>query len=299
MSAPGKVMILGHSGFIGRHLVEYFHRHSPGRRLILHALPEMDLTRTDEAVRLAGEIDRDTVVVMLSGIKRQLGDSEDIFQRNMAMATNLARILSEHPAGRLVFISSAAVYGEEVHNTAITEETPVNPMSYYGIAKFASECIFRKLEREKGIPLVCLRPPLVYGPGDESRSYGPAGFIKTALEGGTITLWGEGDELREFLYVGDLARLLYEVAFSGFSGVLNAASGQSHDFREVLAAVEGAIGERVTVRSRPRTRRKVDNVFRADRLYAVVPGMTFTPLPDGVRLTVAAERDAQLHAGRG
>ena len=119
------------------------------------------------------------------------------------------------------------------------------------------------------------------------------------MEGGTITLWGEGDELREFLYVGDLARLLYEVAFSGFSGVLNAASGQSHDFREVLAAVEGAIGERVTVRSRPRTRRKVDNVFRADRLYAVVPGMTFTPLPNGIRLTVAAERDAQLHAGRG
>ena len=138
--------------------------------------------------------------------------------------------------------------------------------------------------------LAIVRPPLVYGPGDVSRSYGPAGFIKTALEHKPIVLWGEGDELREFLFVDDLARILAGLVNSDYAGVLNAATGQSHNFLEIITVLKDVFGADLPVDQRPRSKRKIDNAFDNSRLRQVLPELTFTPLAAGIRRTIAAER---------
>ena len=66
-------------------------------------------------------------------------------------------------------MSSAAVYGEDIDNLNITEETPINIRSYYGNSKYASERLFcQVLSCSSSLPLAILRPPLVYGKGDEN-----------------------------------------------------------------------------------------------------------------------------------
>ena len=291
MTEISRVLVLGHTGFIGLHVVEQFRRLSPELQVTGFSHPELDLTQLAAArAVLAPHMEPSTAVVVLSGIKRQLGDTPEIFQKNLSMILNLGQLLEERPVARVVFVSSGAVYGEELDDTAISESTPVHPVSFYGIAKYASEGLLERSCRARNIPLISVRPPLVYGPGDASSCYGPVVFVRTALADKPVTLWGEGDELREFLYVSDLARIIQGLALQRSEGVLNAVTGRSRTFRDILAALEAVLGRPLQVESKPRSKRKVDNAYDNARLKRLLPGFSFTSLEDGVRMTLEAER---------
>lgn len=287
-----RILVLGHSGFIGRRVMALLgqetRRHNPSCEVVGLSYPEVDLANAESARKIEPLLDERTALIMLSGIKRQLGDDADIFRRNMDMVLHMTACLERNPAGRVIFISSAAVYGEEVHNLAISERSPVCPQSYYGIAKFAAERVLHAwAASQTGVSLACVRPPLVYGPGDESRSYGPSGFIHAARNGQTITLWGDGSELREFVFVDDLARLLAELVFSGYDGMLNAASGLPASFQAILDCLRVHFPD-MTVQEKPRSKSKVDNGFDATRLRSAFPDFAFTPIEEGLMLTVQA-----------
>ena len=81
---------------------------------------------------------------MCSFIKKQYGDNIDLFKKNMAMIMNLCRVIEERPIKRFIYFSSVEVYGDDIENTDITELTPVNPSTYYGVAKYAGEKLFKK-----------------------------------------------------------------------------------------------------------------------------------------------------------
>ena len=178
-----KVVVLGHSGFIGRHLMKAFTQRFPAVEIVGRDLPEVDLRNPDSACRLADDFDEQTAVVMLAFIKRQLGDTLSAYENNTGMVKNLCRVLARHPVGRLLYFSSAAVYGEDIHNRRITEETPICPTSYYGMAKFSSErLLWKTLSSQENSSLVILRPTTIYGPGDSPQAYGPVGFLNAALQ---------------------------------------------------------------------------------------------------------------------
>lgn len=288
-----RVVVLGSGGFIGTHLCAELRRIAPEVELVGRSLPMLDLTVEEQAQRLAELFTPDTGVVSLAAIKRQLGDNLDSFSANLKIATNLARLLAGRPVARFVFLSSAAVYGEETTNPAITEDTAPRATSYYGMAKFASELLLRKAaESHERSALLCVRPPLIYGPGDQG-GYGPTGFIKSALRGEPVVLWGDGTELREFVYVGDAVRVLARLVFHDCVGVVNLAAGRSYNYLDALAAVQACVPLREPATSRARSKGKADHGFDNARLRMLLPDLQFTTLTEGVRLTVAAQREAQ------
>jgi UDP-glucose 4-epimerase len=289
-SADGKqirrIVILGHSGFIGTHLMEAFADASVETSGL--AFPEVDLTRADCRSQLSDTFDDGTAVVLCSAIKRQFGDTIESFRQNTAIIENVAAAIAERPIARVAFMSSAAVYGEETHNTSITEETPVNPTSYYGIAKFTGECLLRKAFSGPGSPsLVCFRPPLIYGPGDPGRTYGPSGFSAAVSEGQPVTLWGDGTELREFLYVKDACSMIRHLTLGSFSGTVNLVSGTSFSFVDVIDSLRKAASREIPVVRRDRTKNKADNAFEARLVRSLLPAdFAHTPLDRGVALTL-------------
>jgi len=289
-----RVVVLGSGGFVGTHLCAELQRIALEVELVGRSLPVLDLTVEEQAKRLAELFTPDTAVVSLAAIKRQLGDNLDSFTANLKIATNLARVLASRPVARFVFLSSAAVYGEETTNTAITEDAAPRPTSYYGMAKLASELLLRKAAESHGrTALLCVRPPLIYGPGDQG-GYGPTGFIKAALHGEPVVLWGDGTELREFVYVADAARALAKLVFHDCVGVVNLAAGHSYNYLDALAAVQACVPLREPATSRARSKGKADHGFDNARLRVLLPDLQFTMLTEGVRLTVAAQREAQI-----
>ncbi len=292
-----RVLILGHNGFVGTRLSEYFHEQLPETEIIGRSLPRCDLTRLDNVLALKDYFDPETAVIMLSGIKKQLGDTLEIFSQNIKMVVNICKLLQDHPVRRFVFFSSAEVYGEDIHNTKITEDTPVNLSSFYGMAKYASEGLLRKVVNSgRNGSLLILRPPLVYGPGDISKGYGPSGFVRDAVSGKDIVLWGDGSELREFLFLDDLVNIVYRLTFHEYNGEINVASGISYSFRDTLEIVSSLGQINLNISSRSRTRQKVDNVFCNDLLSKLLPDISFTGLKEGIKRTFNSEHQAMAES---
>jgi len=300
MTTPiSRVLVLGHEGFIGRRVWAAFAECSPEAKLVGRSHPAFDLTDRADAAKLVELVDEETAVVVLSGIKRQLGDTLDIFEKNMAMVVNLCRVLEKRPAARVVYFSSAAVYGEEIYNLSITEETPVRPSTNYGIAKYACERLLDKVAQQSGQgSLVVLRPPVVYGPGDVTRTYGPSGFAHAAAAGEKVVLWGDGSELREFVFVDDVSEVVRRLTFGDFDGVVNLVTGTSRSFREVLDIAVGLAPDPFEVDHRARTKDKVDHVFTGGLCARLVAGFEFTSLEEGMARTFEAEREGALVAGK-
>lgn len=250
----------------------------------------MDLT-AESGDALAAHLRPDTAVVMLSGIKRQSGDTLENFELNLKMAARVARLVKTRPVGRFIFFSSAAVYGEDVEGRGITEATAVQPTSYYGQAKFASEGLLRKaFEGRSG--LVVVRPATIYGPNDPAGGYGPSGFARAALRGETLTLWGDGAEKREFVYVDDACELTRRLILGDYSGTLNLVTGRSRTFLEVLA-VARTLKPLPEPKTRARSKDKVDHIFDNGLLRKLFPDFRFTELEDGMKKTFEAESAAQ------
>lgn len=280
-----KILILGGSGFIGRNLSAYISAHRPGWEVESLSLPAVDFGDPGCRSAVASCCDRNTAVILLAATKRQFGDTLEAFHRNLAIAENVGLALADKKPARLAFFSSAAVYGEETQDTALQESSAIRPQSFYGLAKFTSEKLLEKILgnwAQEG--LLCLRPPLVYGPGDIGRTYGPSGFCAAALADERIRIWGDGTELREFLHVRDLCALVVALIEKGAAGTVNAAFGASHSFRDVLLKIEEILGKKPNLEFAARTKTKADNRFEPSRLRALL-GNSFQPtsLEDGLR----------------
>lgn len=278
-----RIIVLGHSGFVGRNLTEYCRKNNPHTEVLGFSAPQTDLTKPAQAQKISTYFTKYSAIVMLSGIKPNIGDTLETFSQNVSMMINLCHVLQKHPVARFVYMSSAAVYGEDIHNTNISEETPVQPRSYYGLAKYTSEQLLVKVyDEQKRKGLVILRPPVIYGPGEKVVSYDPAGLLQTAQKGNAITLWGDGSEKREFIYIDDIIKLIYYFIFHPYDGVINIASGTSYSFQETIAVMEKLLGKPIVVRTKKRSKEKVDHKFNNRLLREILPDFRFTTLTEGL-----------------
>ena len=277
------LLILGHSGYIGNRLYNAITDKYKNINLVGKSFPEIDLTKKDDVESLSKLFTSDTFIIMCSGIKKQYGDTQNIFRENMAMIENICHLMEKRPVKRFIYLSSAEVYGETVHNMNINESTSIQPSSYYGIAKYASEGLLQKtIENNTKCSLLILRPALVYGPDEGKSFYGPYGFLKSAINKDLITLWGNGSELREFLFVDDLVEVMMRVVFQEFSGVINIVNGRSKTFKDLIKIISELVPS-IKVNSRSRSKSKVDQAYDNALLRGLLPNISFISLEDGIR----------------
>jgi len=277
-----KILVVGHTGFIGKNIYQYF-KGTMDCDITGISSNDIDLTRKDSADLLSANITLDCVVIFCAGIKKQLGDNLKIFNRNIAISKNFSSAIAISPPRKIIFFSSAAVYGEDVRFTKkIDEKTLVCPKTYYGIAKFTAECLLGKICVESQTQLVVLRPPLVYGKDDSSLSYGPTGFIYKTINREDIVVWGDGNEFREFLYVGDVSRVVGQLINNEFCGTLNLASGTSYTYSEIIDTLHEISRETVRLTRRDRTMEKIDHHYSNRQINCVLGNFSFTKLRDGL-----------------
>lgn len=271
-----RVVIIGHTGFIGSKIEHSLRQNHPDLEIVGTSRLTFDLAENTGI--LGNYFDRYTAVVMCAMVKKQFGDSLENFKKNIAMITNVGKVLEQQSIARFLYFSSAAIYGEQNHNLNITEETPLQPTSYYGLAKYVSEKI---LENVLPKNLVIIRPPVIYGPGDLP-AYGPSGFLHAASSHKPIILWGDGTENREFIFVEDVVALAQQLLFSDYTGTLNIVSEKSYTFLEIIETIKSVTHLPLTITSRERTQPKVDHHFNNQKLKALFPDFVFTSISEGI-----------------
>jgi len=278
-----RIVILGHSGFLGRAL--HAHLEREGRCEVLgFSSTEVDLRREERVRALAGWVNRETVVIFASAITREKGDTLGTLIDNVAMAGHLAAFLEAQPPERCVCFSSDAVY--PMQDEMIREDTSVSPGgTFYAIGKYTAECVLRRSLEAKGIPLLVLRPTAVFGAGDTHNSYGPDAFIRSAIRERAVRLFGQGEERRDHLYIGDLVSIVARLIEIGAVGVLNVATGVSRSFAEVVEVLRRIAPFEFAVSYLPRTGPVTHRQFDISSLRSVVGEFAFSSLEDAMRLT--------------
>ncbi|MGN6217515.1 MAG: NAD-dependent epimerase/dehydratase family protein [Solirubrobacterales bacterium] len=258
-------LVTGGAGFIGSNLVDALLARgdevvvvddlSTGRRVNLDsalsagaALVELDIRDGERLGALAAERRPERVFHLAAQIdvRKSLADPAFDAAINVGGTANVLEAARGCECGRVVFISTGgAIYGEgEGQQLPLGEDAPIAPMSAYGQSKFAGEGYLALYERLYGLPGVSLRLGNVYGPRQDP--LGEAGviaiFCGLLREGGRPTVYGDGTQTRDYIYVGDVVAAAIAAAESEAGGALNIGTGKETDVLELVASLRELSG---------------------------------------------------------
>jgi nucleoside-diphosphate-sugar epimerase len=217
-------------------------RQDPKFTFVEAALQTTDLDRLLDGV---------TVVYHLAaqaGVRKSWGDDFRIYTTNNVDATQrLLEAVKDRPLSRFVYASSSSVYGD-IAAIPMREDVRLQPVSPYGVTKLAAEHLCHLYHVNFGVPAVSLRYFTVYGPRQRP-DMGFHRFIRAALTGGAITLFGDGQQTRDFTYVGDAVAATMAAGDRGTPGaVYNIGGGNRVSIAEVLDLIGQLTGRPLDIR---------------------------------------------------
>jgi len=294
------VLVTGGCGFIGSNLVRRLAARgvrlrlldnlSVGTRDALPAGSAIDLIVGDirdvTAVTRAVEgVDAVVHLAASTGVSDSVSDPASDFDANVMGTFNLLRASVAASVRRFVFASSNAAIGE--HPPPVDELRVPRPISPYGAGKLAGEGYCAAFAAAYGLQTFVLRFSNVYGPGSTHKTSVVARFIREGLQKGAVTVYGDGRQTRDFLYVEDLCTAVEAaLAATGSGEVFQIASGIETTVLTLVTTLKTVSGRDFDVVFAPaRTgdiARNVSDISKATRLLGYRP---VVPLEDGLRRT--------------
>jgi UDP-glucose 4-epimerase len=284
---PSRAVIVGAYGFLGRKLNN--HLSSQGIQTVLVDLPEVDLISTQSVDQLQEIIKTDDAVIFTSALTPDKGKDRGAMLKNIAMGDHFCQFLERAACSYIVYMSSDAVYGAS--EKLIRESTYCQPDSLYGLGHLSREEMIKPAAKQKNIPLLILRSNAMYGDGDTHNGYGPNRFIRSALKEQKISLFGNGEEKRSHIFIGDVVKLIGLSLANKSSGILNLTSGYSISFMELARKVASLFGEIVEIQPSPRQNLITHINFDPTEIFKAFPSFAFTTLDDGLAQMLKAEKN--------
>ena len=262
MTGTDTALVTGCAGFIGSHLTESLL--ADGIRVIGvdcfndnygrgEKLRNLDLARSWEHFEfvpldlargdLGGLVAEADVVFHLAaepGVRASWGLRFDNYMRNNVSATqHLLEAANLHPGRRFVYASSSSVYGS-AERLPTPEDAPCRPHSPYGVTKLAAENMCLLYHGNLGVDVVALRLFSVFGPRQRP-DMAFRRFCEAAITGESIRVFGDGEQTRDFTYVGDVVDALRAAATTpaASGGIYNIGGGNQVSVNEALGLLAG------------------------------------------------------------
>ncbi len=234
-----KILVTGGYGFIGSNFIRYFLSHYPGHQLINldkltyagnpHNLEDIHEGENYRFVR--GDISDPTVLAPLfeegidgiihfaaeSHVDRSIEDAAVFVQTNVMGTYQLLEFARRYKVTRFLHISTDEVYGELGREGAFTEEMPLRPNSPYAASKAASDLMVKAYFRTHRLPVIVTRCSNNYGPYQFPEKLIPL-MITNAVRDLPLPVYGDGRNVRDWIYVLDHCRALAKIFFEGKEG---------------------------------------------------------------------------------
>lgn len=268
-----KCLVLGGGGFIGSALVDRLLQDGHAVRTLVrpkagdaHTPLEMDFTE-----RIYGDFlnvhdlraavrDVDVIFHLVSSTVPKSANDDPVWdaQSNLIGTLQLLQVVKENPVRKIVFASSGGtVYGPPKH-PLIDERHPTDPITAYGVTKLAIEKHLRMFSRASEIQTLIMRVANPYGRRQrvDSAQGAVSVFLGRALSGLPIEIWGDGEVVRDYIYIDDVtdafARSIY---YEGNDGVFNVSTGVGTSLNQLLDLIDDAL------------KRQVERIYRPGRPF--------------------------------
>lgn len=304
-----RTLVTGGAGFIGSnicrllrsagHEVVVFDSLISGYHRNLDFDPQIEFTAADVrdlASVEAASADVDAIFHLAASVgnKRSIDDPFTDAAVNAMGTVNVMEVARRRGIKRVVVSSSAGAFGE-LKTLPITEDHPVEPDTPYGASKLFQEKFALSYAKLYGMNVVALRYFNVYGPNQRFDAYGnviPI-FAYRMLRGETVTVFGDGEQTRDFVHVADVANANYLGAtVTGASGAFNLGSGSRVTINRLLELLQEVSGIRARIEyAQPRpgdVRHSMADIAKAENELGFVPHVELT---DGLRDYVQWLRD--------
>ncbi len=251
-----RAVVVGGNGFIGSHLVDSLladrwqvvvydrapERYRPPLAEVEYCIGELGNERLLTSVLPKADV----VFHLASTTIHQSSNESPVFdiQSNLIDTVRFLKICVEAQIGKVIFLSSGGtVYGVP-NSLPVNEKHPTNPICSYGIVKLAVEKYLHLFKHLYGLSYMVLRPSVSYG--QRQNPSGKQGAITVFLgriaQKLPITIWGDGETIRDYLHVSDLVKACLLAATSTRTNtVLNVGSGQGVSLNQLLAIIERVV----------------------------------------------------------
>jgi UDP-glucose 4-epimerase len=296
-----RVLVTGGAGFIGSHLVDALVARgdevivvddlSTGRVERLDSRAELHKVSITDAGALAAVVEGSgaELVCHLAAqidVRVSVAFPAADAQANVVGTVNVLEA-ARRVGARVLFASSGgALYGRDAPIPSREDVLPL-PESPYGIAKYCAECYIGLYNRLHGTSHSVLRLANVYGPRQDPA--GDAGvitiFCASALASARPTIYGDGAQTRDYVYVGDVVAAFLAAADRGRPGTWNIGTGVEVtvlDLVEIIAGIAGRMLSPLFAQARPGELAR--SALAVDRPAAELGWQALTPLADGIRL---------------
>lgn len=260
-----KILVTGGAGFIGSNLVDKL---SPDNTVVVldnlfsGLLSNLEKSKDritfvkgdvlDKALvkDIVAEVDYVFHLAAHVGNIRSIKDPNFDMEINIGGTLNLLEACRNSNIKRLVYSSSGAIFGEAKY-LPIDEEHPINPESPYAVSKLAAEKYCFAFHKVYGVPTTALRYFNVYGPRQDASEYANAIsiFLSRIREGKPLTVFGDGKQTRDFIFVKDVARanILAATHPSAVGEIFNIATGKENSIKELIDIIKQVSAKEIQV----------------------------------------------------
>jgi UDP-glucose 4-epimerase len=294
-----RAVVTGGAGFIGSHLVDVLLDAGDDVTVIDRRTSETNLAGAiDRGARLVHEDVTDAPVMLATlaqarpevvyhlaaqiDVRRSVEDPALDVVQNAGGTAAVLEAARAAGARRVIMASTAAVYGDPAR-LPIAEDSGIAPLAPYGASKAAGESYLALFHRVYGISTLALRMSNVYGPRQDP--HGEAGviaiFCAAAAEGRPVTIFGDGTQTRDFVYVEDVVQAFAAAGRADERGAINVSTGVETSLLELAATLglDPAHGP-------GRTGEIARSILDPSAARARLDWTARTPLPEGLRRTL-------------
>ncbi len=287
------ILVTGGSGLIGTHLKDVM------PNAIYLSSKDFDLTKSDEVDKMISDYKPKTLVHLaarVGGILDNINYPVDYFEENILINTNILKKCHKYNVTNLLAILSTCIYPDKVETYPMNEKElfngPPTPTNFsYAFSKRSMAVHIDAYKQQYNKAWSYLIPCNLYGEYDkfeEHNSHFVSALIKKIYESNeTLDIWGTGKPLRQFMYAGDLARIIKHVLDNKIIKNLNVAPSYVHSIDEIVnIAIRACNKEHLKIVYN--NDKELDGQYRKDvdssKLLSEIGNFRFTSLDEGIKI---------------